>query len=303
MFLYFVPTTGARVDRTMLCRWGLDRLIDRPMVGRVADGKGPGGQGGIVVADEDAEVECKYIPDRQTWVRRKAVGDQEDQGVWIGYAGDRPPHPLQLARPRPLPGREVQLSDGSRILIPHARRWVEHEERLLWAVALPQSLSRDESGQWVPGDVVREYRRLWDMVGGYLDAREEAIRRADVAEGESVYFQYPRIDEMAIAAVSANYRVGPDEMEICGLYDQPTRSAIVDVLLDEATREAWVKKKLRGLIAAGGNSSAGAERSTVASTTDTPPRSPTCGPGAKAITDTDARHNRDKGPDRPTVGG
>lgn len=265
MFLYFIVREGdsqlfsdADIEAAGL-RYAIEGKIRVGVVNA-----GPNGKPGVIIAQHDQVASCRFYPDKQTWIQR--VGDPN---VWIGFNGTTPPHPAQLARSQQLPGKPVKLPDGRAIQIPIARRFVDTGERLQWAVALPQALRRDDEGKWVPSAVVGQYRRLWQLLCGYIDAAEEAIREADVADGSSVFFNYPEIDELAIGAIQANYRMGPDEVEICGQYDQRVRGDIIAVLRDEATREAWIKKKLEALTGLGGAFSPGPALSTTASTTDT----------------------------------
>lgn len=280
MFLYFVADETNRFGDEEIDRFGLRHAINDPRMGKVR--RGPGGAAGVIVVERGMEFAPKYFPDSQTWHPRPG-----NESVWIGHPGKVPPRARALARDRQLPGAAVVLPDGERITVPHARRWVEHEERLLWSVALPQALRRDDDGQWVPRDVVRQYRRIWDLVGEYLDAREQAIRAADADDDGSIYFTFEAIDELAIAAITANYRIGPDEIEIMGSYDQRVRDQVIDVLIDEATRAAWVKKKLAAMTVDGGNSCDGGEPSITESKPDTGPPSPTSGHTVEGCTATE----------------
>lgn len=271
MFFYFIDHDANVFDVSLIDSFGLRYALGSVRVQPVR--QGPNGKKGFLLADPATCDVLRYRPDQQTWIQK--FGDER---VWIGHANDNLPRLPALAREKQLPGRNIILPDGSRILIPIARRWVEVDDRLPWAVALPQSLTRDESGRWVPTAVVSQYRHLWLLLCGYIDAAEKAIREADVAPGDSVFFQFERINELAIAAIAANYRVGADEIEICGCYTEEVRDAIIAVVKDDATREAWVKKKLAAMTATGGSSSSGAEPAIAASTPATLPVSPSCGP-------------------------
>lgn len=249
-FLYFFESPKQMFDTTDLDRVGLRYAIDsQPRAQILREGASPSGSAGWIVCDAEAVESARYQPDSQTWT--PMVGKP---GCWIGHAKDNPPHLATLARSKQLPGQPVTLCDGSRILVPIARRWSEHADRLLWSIALPQALRRDDEGRWVPSAVIARYRNLWQMLCGYIDAAELAIQTADAADGASVFFAYEPINELAIAAITANYRAAADEVEICGVYDIQLRDNLIAVLKDDATREAWVKKKARDLIAAGGNS-------------------------------------------------
>ncbi|QDT07992.1 hypothetical protein K227x_64220 [Rubripirellula lacrimiformis] len=269
-FLYFVEHPDNHFGPAEVAEAGIDYAIDGPILQIPArEGNSPSGKHGWIVADKSTTKSIKYDPQNQTWVRR--VGDDR---VWIGYAKDRPPKLAALRRSNLLHGQDITLADGSRIHVPIARQWSDVAERLLWSVALPQTLGRNESGEWVPKDVIVRYRRLWNLLCGYIDASETAVRTADVEPGAPVYFNYPEINELAIAAITANYRVSADEVEICGVYDQTVRSAIIATLKDDATKEAWIKKKAAtlaaGLIADGGTSCDGADPSTQDAKTVTP---------------------------------
>ncbi|MGB7325916.1 MAG: hypothetical protein WBD31_13660 [Rubripirellula sp.] len=261
-FTYFVETPSHQFGQAELIEFGLDGLIDgSPLIGNCRDGASPSGKKGITVVNRGTAESASYRPQDQTWVRRRG-----DDRVWIGYPKDSPPRLASLARQNLLHGADVELSDGSRIHIPHARRWSDIADRLLWSVALPQSLRRNDDGQWVPDDVVIRYRSLWQLLCDYIDAADLALRTADAEPGSPVYFSFPAINELAIAGIAANYRVTADEIEICGVYDQTVRDAVIAILKDDATKERWVKKKLTDLAslstADDGISSVGPEQST-----------------------------------------
>jgi hypothetical protein len=73
-------------------------------------------------------------------------------------------------------------------------------------------------------------------------------------EDGSVRFAFDGIDTLAIGALQVNYRVGPVEMDLLGIYDDGVRQQLIDVLLDNATWQKWVKKKLADVALAGGSS-------------------------------------------------
>lgn len=280
-FLYFIESESPTFRHTDLDSFGLRYAIEsQPRVQPLRAGASPSGQAGFVVCDSDHVPSAKYLPNEQTWHAPKTPGSR----VHIGHPGDTPPPLASLMRAKLLPGRDVPLPDGTRIHIPIARRWSEHDDRLLWSVALPQSLARDDEGRWVPRQVVARFRVLWNHLCGYIDAAEAAMQAADAAPGTSIFFEYPAINELAISAITANYRAGVDEVELCAVYDVEVRDAIIAILKDDATREAWVKKKVQALIAAGGNSSDGPPPSTTAENPDTPPALPTSGPSASDST-------------------
>lgn len=269
MFLYFIESDAHLFDDNLIDTAGLRYAFDRPpTVSQLRDGGSPSGKAGFILGDSDGPP-VQYRPEHHArWHRRRG-----GSVVYILPPDGPRRHVLpSLARQRLLPGADVTLCDGSRIHIPHARRWHAVDESLAWSVALPQTLRRDDDGRWIPGHVQARYVDLWTMLCGYIDAAEAAVRDADVAPGESVYFEYAQINELAIAAITANYRAAADEIELLRLFDVSVRNEIIAVLKDDAAWAAWTKKKAAALIAAGGNSSSGPAPSTPAATADTAPR-------------------------------
>jgi hypothetical protein len=279
-FLYFLPghktakpadITAARLD------YAIERKAIQPVVAGPWDGPG------VIVADERSVERhaLRYRPAVQTWHPcRRAEGEPM---VWVGWYTDEPPTAAELVRDPMLPGVDVTLPDGDRYHVPTARRWDEFEGRLLWSCALPQSLARDATGVWVPRGPVAKYARLWDLLAGFVTARELAIAQA--TDGGTVLFDYPPINDLAIAVLGINYRIGADELEARGLWTQEIRDAVIRAALDDATREAWVKKKMVATVHAGGIFSPGPDRSMPAGQTVTAPPSPICTVTAPGSTD------------------
>ncbi|MDM4015859.1 hypothetical protein [Roseiconus lacunae] len=259
MFLYFIPTPQTtRCDHAMLAEYMLDSVIDTPVTCPVASG--PDGDKGIVIVDNSlSAVPVPYQPQTQSW--RKSL----DTDAWIGYLGSTPPRCASLARENMLPGKPLKLSTGETIVIPIARRHIIADEQIYRTVALPRAMGRNpETKAWEPRSVVATYASLWNLLAGYLEAQEQAVRNSDSAD-TSVWFDYAPIHDLIVAAIGANYRIAHDEIEQLGIYDQSLQGPIIDILTDESTRQAWLKKKLRDLTSAGATSSAGPAPSTPAS--------------------------------------
>jgi len=279
-FLYFIPTPAKMLGPRAIADAGLGYAIDRKAIQPVVTG--PTGDPGILVSDESAmdRAALKYRPTEQTW---RMFTRDSGQVIGVGWYTDEPPTPQDLIRRQPLPGSPVTLPDGHGYQIPVARRFAEFEGRLLSCCGLPQSLARDGSGVWVPSAPIARYARLWDMLQGYLAAREEAMSQQTT--DDVIYFTFPPINELAIGILGINYRIGADELEALGLWTQEARSQILRVALDEQTREDWIKKKAAAFILGTGDSSNGPEPSTPADAATTPPQSPSSTSGSAASTD------------------
>jgi hypothetical protein len=154
---------------------------------------------------------------------------------------DSRPTPDDLARSQAIAGQWVRLDDGHMWLLPMARRWVEIDDRLLWDYNLPRRLTYDDAGQWVPGSVKPRYEQLWNMAIAYEQTAADAMANATE---DIVRFEFPAVDELAIGALQINYRVSAIECDMLGIYDDAARNRIISTLLDDDTRNAWLKKKL-----------------------------------------------------------
>lgn len=282
-FLYFIPSDAKTLSPAEIHRAGLGYAIDRKAFQHVITG--PHGEPGFIVADESSvdRSAIKYRPTEQTW---RAVTRPEGLDVCLGWYHDEPPTPTDMVRRQPLPGVSVLLADGHAYQVPIARRFAEFEGRLLGVCGLPQSLARDSAGVWVPSGPIARYARLWDLLQGYLAAREEALAKAD-ADGV-IYFDFPPINELAIGILGINYRIGPDELEALGLWTQEARTQILRIALDEQTREDWIKKKAADLIRETGDSSAGPDPSTPGTPATTPRPSASFTPGSTGFIGDDA---------------
>jgi len=281
-FLYFIPTPAKMLDWRAIADAGLGYAIDRKAIQPVVTG--PSGDPGVLVCDESAmdRAALKYRPAEQTW---RMFTRDSGQVVGVGWYTDEPPTPDDLIRRQPLPGSLVTFADGHGYQIPVALRFAEFQGRLMSCCSLPQSLARDGSGVWVPSTPIARYARLWDMLQGYLAAREEALSQQTT--DDVIYFTYAPINELAIGILGINYRIGPDELEALGLWTQETRSQILRVALDEQTREDWIKKKAADFVLATGGFSSGLEPSTPANPATTPQPLPNSTSGSAASTDHD----------------
>lgn len=244
-FLYWVPGHRATIKREELYSLGLSYAVEDRHTARGCS-NGPDSQHGVVVChggNEDGRL--GYYPEKQTWKQWPG------KNIWVGCDEDDKPGPDDLRRADQITGRWLVLDDGNRWLAPIARKWHEIDDKLLWDYNVPRRLSLDENGQWMPGDVKPRYERLWQLAMEYEDT---AARAAHNAEGDIVRFTFEHVDELAVGALQVNYRVGPVELDMLGIYDDQARNAIIRVLLDADTRETWLKKKVAELALGGASS-------------------------------------------------
>lgn len=270
-FLYFVPGSATRLDE--LRQLGLGYAFDADPTPRGCQ-SGPGGANGVIVCDERSVPLEKlgYWPARQTW-KKHPIRD-----YWVGMYQEARPTPDDLARPEQIPGEWLKLDDGNKWLAPKARRWEEFDEQLLWLCDLPKRLTLDDSGRWTLGEIKPRYERLWTLAMAYEAAMNEAIVNNGAQPDGTVRFQFDAIDDLAVGCLQTNYRVSVVELDMLGVYDLEARQRIIDVLLDSATWNDWVKKKLAAAAQSGSASSSGPGEPMAAGAADTGRQSPSCGP-------------------------
>ena len=231
-FLYWVPTPKPIIQREAITQYGLDYALPYAAISRPAF-NGPGGQGaGAVVVDSVASALLPshgYHPDRQEWRQL------EQSEVWVGWFPEAMPSPDGLARTAMTPlKRPVTLSDGRQWLAPVAQRIVENESVPTGLCSLPQSVARKD-GEWVLGEVRQQYRELWRV------ARETFDRMQD--GNGSIAIQL----DSAVIALAANYRIGPTEAGILGLFESDGAVAweVLKVLIDYAGLDELLSGKSR----------------------------------------------------------
>jgi len=227
MFQYWFPGLRSKPSSEQVAEAGLTYALTR-YTHRGSD-NGPDGQRGVTVVEggnEDGRL--GYWPAKQTW--RQLPGND----VWVGMYTDDALDPQRLARAEQITGQWITADDGSRWLAPMAKRWHEINGDALWSCNLPQRLVLNDAGLWLPGGPTPRYTRLWDLATQY----EQRI--FEVANGQTAKFDE---DQVAILALQVNYRIGPAELDLLGIYNMEFRRCILQALLDVDTFVSWFKKK------------------------------------------------------------
>jgi len=245
-FLYWIPGGGVTVPPEQIDEHGLAYAFDGGCTARTCD-RGPDGQrGAVVVAGGNEDGKCGYWPSKQAW--RQVAG----RSAWVGMYNQNKPTPDDLIRQQQVTGVWIDADDGSRWLAPIARKWHVLDDQIVWDYNLPRRLTLNDDGLWVPGEVKPRYERIWQLAMDYEATATEALAKADSAS--VVRFRYDDMDLLAISALQVNYRIGPIELDMLGVYDDQLRQRIVDVLLDNDTWQDWIKKKVDTLDTAGSSS-------------------------------------------------
>jgi hypothetical protein len=239
MFIYFTP----RVDGTPFSvpahlNYATDRgaSFQTREVLAGPEGSGPGWlcRFSSVAGVYDTR-DLKLDPKAQSWAR---VWNPDGQlGCWVGRWNDDKLNPSIVERPKLLDSHRVTLADGSVWNAAIARGFDVESER--YYTPLPHTLAFDGStGKWRPASVAREYRKFLDLAHAYADAHAAAVAE------ERTSFEFPEIDHLAIAALTANYRVSHAELGLFeDVYTVTARDALVHCALDYPTIKKWVEKK------------------------------------------------------------
>jgi hypothetical protein len=242
--LYFLPNLRAAqcenvaLRRAMLKERDLTEVFaDVPMVEQSlfdVTGRGPGDKSGCILAYQtpagDVPTRLGYYPNEQTWT---PVGD--GSLVWIGIDPSDPPKPADLARRKQYASYGVTCGDGNQ-----------------WAVPV---IRRPDDSTDLPTDMV------WDATGRFIEPIKPAYQSfwTEAAEFSAWYYgggylsgQFPaeRGVELAIRALSINYRFGRNEQNMLRVVDRDCYEMILSATVDAPNAASYVEaeKKTSGLL-------------------------------------------------------
>lgn len=239
MFIYYVPRgdVGASFRVPPHLSYTVDRgaTVTRREVLSGPDGSGPGW---LFTLGTDPNRDLKWDTQTQTWTPIFSEGDAAR--CYVGRWNDAPLDPAKLQRPTLLDGHNVALGDGSVWVAAVARGF--DVETAGYYTPLPKTLAYDPAtGKWRAVRVAKEYRQFLDLAVAYADAHDKAVTD-NVAT-----FTFEQIDDLAIAALQANYRIGAAELALFeDVYNVTVRDALVHCALDFPTIRNWVAKKNDG---------------------------------------------------------
>lgn len=245
MFFYYVPrVNGAAFELPQCLNYATDRGVTYQTREVLAgpEGTGPGWLWRCATQRGVWKRDLKIEPEQQTWA--PFFNPDGPQDCYVGRWNDETLDPVKLERPRLLDGHSVTLADGSVWTAAIARGFNVEDET--YFTPLPQTLAYDgKTGKWLPTKVAREYRYFLQLAHDYADAHAQAVA------ADAKTFAFAEIDNLAVAALTANYRVSHAELGLFeDIYNVTARDALVHCALDFPTIKRWVEKKTE--LAAGG---------------------------------------------------
>jgi len=175
--------------------------------------------------------------DTQSQVWAPVWNPDGPQGCYVGRWIADTLNPAVLERPKLLESHRVTLADGTVWNAAIARGFDVDAET--YYTPLPHTLAFDgKTGRWRPTRVAREYRQLLSLAHAYIDAHAAAVA------ADKPSFDFPEIDDLAVGALQANYRIGHAEIGLFeDVYTVTARDALVHCALDFPTIKTWVQKK------------------------------------------------------------
>jgi hypothetical protein len=225
--LYFLPNLRAAqcenvaLRRAMLKERDLTEVFaDVPMVEQSlfdVTGRGPGDKSGCILAYQtpagDVPTRLGYYPNEQTWT---PVGD--GSLVWIGIDPSDPPKPADLARRKQYASYGVTCGDGNQWAVPVIRRPDDSTD-------LPTDMVWDATGRFIE-PIKPAYQSFWN----------ESAEFAQWCYGHGIETEpFPTVRglELAIRALSINYRFGKSEQNVLRVIDRDCYLTILAATVDQ----------------------------------------------------------------------
>lgn len=225
-FLYYRPV-GSKEPHD-------GRIFDAPPHLREVS-KGPDGGRGTLAATirtiEAGTARCVYDAAGQTW--RRIPGSE----WWVGFWCDAKPGPDDLSRSTLLDSQPVVIN-GQAWQVPICRVFADGQA----TIHLPQAMDLDDTGNWVIGPVVEQYRKLWDASKSYFDFILSQIPDED-GNAEPIEIMVADVADACVVVLGTNYRVNAIEVAMLGLLDSHTRAQIMQATVDVRALTDRGKKK------------------------------------------------------------
>lgn len=208
MFIYFIKTaaTHATPEVTANVPWAFES--NGTMGAQVPSG--PFGAGlvcgrksipnNLLTFGRDPDAWTK-IPGREAWVRQ--VGEPTHDG-------------LKRADDKLLDGYMVEFHDGKKWLVPRVLSWMAVDSAMC---TLPLVAKLNDEGKWFPGDVIPQYKPLWEAFRFMESCQQDELYEAQL--------------NACVAAMRTHYFVDAIECSLMELFSKQTISTIWAAATDQ----------------------------------------------------------------------
>lgn len=232
--LYFLATEAGTATKAVITKAGVAYAFDG-QVTSVRVLQGPNGKAGLVFWSAKFSY-SGYSPEHQRW--RSIPGSE----AMVGLDDRFEVLPELLKRENVLEGALVQLADDHAWEIPIARKRFVEDGKLVYVHNLPRSIGVDDEGEWVVGEPLLKYRYLWNVAEDYC----VSCYGGEPREGARDMNIWKELLNAAVEVLNTNYRLAAAEVSLLGLFSKQHAVKVLDVLIDAATLDSWLKKKAEG---------------------------------------------------------
>ena len=249
-FLYYIPNVGGAnaqmlSDRGLLGRFsqGIGRETVEHSVTASIEGpkergdKNPPRVGCLVAAGLRP---AKFEPDRQRWIPLLSTSHQQPatSNHSFPYVGvediAQPPRPADLERESGVAGYDLKLADGNVWRVPLVRRW--DAQQLEHVAALPEAITGEAAGG--------RYRFVTRVRPEFaeIDAIGESLFSAFNTRATTTIED---LFDLASRLLAVNYRLGPEEAMLLGLFTVETAMECLRLAIDTPAMRACGKRIAR----------------------------------------------------------
>lgn len=224
-FLYYRPGHNRSVSFDDVKHWGLEYAFDKAPVSGQCQGGTPDGGSGFVFIGSRANGETPLMNlEKQTW--RKLPGDRMGAPVYCGMWNESKPTPDELVRATTLTGYAYALADGHEWRVPLVRRYGDDGH----SCCLPRLLDFDDNGKAIDGEVIAQYRSLWDLTKPIMD---DLLATYDLGEMPEQPLTRQQAADIAVQLLQVNYRVAlPELVMLEALPNDSTVSGLCSLACD-----------------------------------------------------------------------
>lgn len=235
-FYYFIPDEKS-INRELLSKYGLEHIVDRTdSIPYREIIRGIDGMRGTILGcgrnfTDPTQLRFQDVP---KWTQFSK--QHSEHRAYLGYDPDKLPTPAELERKSMLPGKPLKDELNRTWQLPTAHK-------VLHGTQLPRRIDEDEDGEYIYGEVVSQYRKLWDLVEQYMQACVGAAEQAKEDDATEFSFTFGNALDFCVAAFSANYRVSRKELLVMEVLNTDLFQEVLPILIDASGLEQLKKSE------------------------------------------------------------